>query len=70
MYFYKVNTQGIQQPDQEMEFSSTLKSFLMPFPRSLHPPTSNGTTALTSISIDYLCLLYKSSRPFLFSVLG
>lgn len=46
MYFYKVNTQGIQQPDQEMEFSSTLKSFLMPFPRSLHLPTSNGTTAL------------------------
>lgn len=38
--------------------------------QSLHTSTSNGTTALTSISIDYLCLSYKSSRMFLFSVWG
>lgn len=33
MYFYKVNTQGIQQPDQEMELSSTLKIFPHAFPQ-------------------------------------
>lgn len=42
MYFYEVDTQRIQQPDQEIEFSSTPESFLMPYPNHYILPPQMG----------------------------